>query len=120
MVGCIILCYFTGVMVASILIRDIQTQFTKRSIFLSFLGISLAAQVGLIFWVESIYQIFLMMFIIGFSRPGKREGGLSYIFDFIQDSNKQMRIFTLSLLDYPSMMLLALSYQYLHRTWKLQ
>lgn len=83
---------------------------TKKTIYLTFLSVSLMGQLGLVFWVDSIYKAYVMMFIIGLSWPGKREIGLSYILEFITEDNKQVRIFILNLLDYPSLMLLALSY----------
>lgn len=60
------------------------------------------------------------MFIVGMSWPGKRVVGLNYILDFYCEKYRNNKIMWLNLLDYPSLLVYALSYEYLYRTWIIQ
>ena len=115
-IGCIGLVYFLGVTLGTIAIIPLSYDFGKRDIFCLSLLISLLGQVAILFWADSLMKALMCMFLIGISWPGKRNIGLSYLLDFFAEEFRNNKIMWLNLLDYPSLIILSLCYQYLHKT----
>jgi len=119
-IGCIGLAYFLGVTLASVAIIPMSDNYGKKDVFCLFLLLSFIGQVAIAFWADGLLKALLCMFIIGLSWPGKRVVGLSYILDFFAEKYRNNKIMWLNILDFPSLLILSLSYQYLYRTWLTQ
>jgi len=112
--------YFAGVVIATIMVTQLAAENGKKVTFCYSLVISLIGQLGILFWATSILEALLCLFVIGLSWPGKRVIGVDYILDFFPMRYRSSRILLMNLLDYPSIILIALAYEYLQKTWVLQ
>ena len=74
----------------------------------------------MIFWAKSILTGSVCLFTIGLSWPGKRIIGIDYILDFYPKKYRPSRILWMNLLDYPSLILITLAYDFLLKTWLIQ
>ena len=72
------------------------------------------------FWAFNVLTGSVCLFVIGLSWPGKRIVGIDYILDFYPKKYRPSRILWMNLLDYPSLIIITLAYEYLLRTWLLQ
>lgn len=119
LIGLLGFSYFAGVVIATITVTQLAAENGKKVTFCYSLVISLIGQLGILFWATSILEAVLCLFIIGLSWPGKRVIGVDYILDFFPMRYRSSRILLMNLLDYPSIILIALAYEYLQKTWVL-
>lgn len=117
MIGLLGFSFFLGVVLALILVPFLAELHGKKNVFLISIAVSIVGQAGLLFLADGIKVAILFMFLIGATWPGKKVVGQSYILDFFPIKLQGIRILMFSLFDYPSILLISLSYQYIDRSW---
>lgn len=117
MVGLLGFSFFFGVVIALLFVPPLADAIGKKTIFCISMAISVLGQTGLLYIAESLNQALVFIVILGLSWPGKRIIGLSYILDFYPESYQNTKILWLNLLDYPSILLVSICYQYVNRSW---
>lgn len=59
----------------------------------------------------------LYMIMLGATWPGKRVTGLNYILEFLPQKNQKNYITFFTILDYPSILIISIYYQYINVNW---
>lgn len=90
--------------------------FGRKNIFCATMIVSMISQYGLIN-SSSIDTSTLFMIMLGATWPGKRVTGLNYILEFFPQVDQKNYITIFTMLDYPSILIISLYYQYVSVDW---
>lgn len=119
-IGMLGFCYFVGVVAGLVFAHPLTDIYGKKIVFCCSLLVSIVGQASLLFLSYYTYLGMFFLLLVGLSWAGKTIVGISYILDFFPQRMQPLRIFILDLFDYPSLLLISLSYQYLDRDWYMQ
>lgn len=90
--------------------------FGRKNIFCATMIVSIIAQYGLIN-SSSIETSTMFMIMLGATWPGKRVTGLNFILEFFPEVDKKNYITVFTMIDYPSILIISMYYQFVNVNW---